>query len=159
MVLPAGFVPGSGGTRRAVGRAGLAVLVIGAVLVALSFTVLNWVSASGVTIKFKDLHDAANQPGAPQVPHLYFSWLGWALLAGVVVFGIAGALPSGMHPLFRVLGILAGFGGVVVTFFALYSHISLTDLLKHAGIGFWVALAGFFLAGIGAVVGPRRVRI
>ena len=54
---------------------------------------------------------------------------------------------------------LAGLAGAVLTFFALYNDgTSLHDLFKYGGVGFWLAIAGFVIAGIGAVVGPRRVR-
>jgi hypothetical protein len=78
------------------------------------------------------------------------------LLAAVVVFSVLGNVPSRLHALWRVLGIVVGFGSVAVTFFALYHGISLSALSKIGSAGFWLALAGFFIAGIGAAIGPRR---
>ena len=46
---------------------------------------------------------------------------------------------------------------MIVTFYALYNGTTtLVDLAKYGGTGFWLAMGGFFVLGIGAVIGPRR---
>ena len=82
------------------------------------------------------------------------------MLAAVVVFGVLGNLAIRSHPLWRVLGTLAGLAGAACTFFAIYGNgTSLHDVAKYGGVGFWLAIAGFVVAGGRCGVGPRRVRI
>jgi hypothetical protein len=145
--------------RRAIGVIGLAVAVVGVVLVAVSFVDLTWLTSSGATTSFADLRDHYRSAPA-SVTALYFQWLGWALLAAVAILALLANVPTRLHPAWRVLGLVAGFAGVVLTFDAVYSgQISLDELRKHAGAGFWLAMAGFLLGGIGAVIGPRRAAI
>ena len=69
-------------------------------------------------------------------------------------------LPTRTHAVWRVLGLIAGFAGVVLTFDALYNdETSAPRSVQARGAGFWLALAGFLLAGVGAVFGPRRAAI
>lgn len=147
-------------SQRSVGVVGLVISTIGAALVVVSFLALNWLSGSNgaggrENIKFSDFHELYSDE-SPTIPRLYFNWLGWALLAAVLVCAVLGNAPTRLHAFWRVLGIVIGFGSVAVTFFALYHGISLSALSKIGSAGFWLALAGFFIAGIGAAIGPRR---
>lgn len=145
--------------RRATGIVGLAIAVVGVALVVVSFAKLTWLTSSGATTSFGDLRDHYRDAPA-SITTLYFQWLGWALLAAVAILGLLANVPTRLHPAWRTLGLIAGFAAVVVTFDAIYSgQASLDELRKHAGAGFWLALAGFLLSGIGAVIGPRRAAI
>jgi hypothetical protein len=148
-------------TRRAIGIVGLVIALAGVVLVAVSFSNLNWLSTdegAGTTVSFKDLHDLVGS-GSPGLTRFYFEWLAWALLGAVAVLALLANLPLRSHAGWRVLGLAVGLGGAVCTFFAIYNDgTTLHDLVKFGAVGFWLAQAGFLLAGLGAVVGPRRVR-
>jgi hypothetical protein len=163
MVLPPNYAVYMAPTHRALGVVGLVISIIGAALVVISFTALNWLSGDdgfGGTDKvtFRNLHDLVGSD-APALPRLYFNWLAYALLVVVLVLAVLGNLPTGTHALWRVLGILGGFAGVIITFYSLYNGgTTLSDIYKYGSTGFWLAMAGFFVMGVGAVVGPRRVR-
>ena len=84
-------------TRREVGVIGLVITLIGAALIVVSFTALDWVSGDdgfGGTerVNFSDCTTCRDQRRTG-LSRLYFSWLGWVLLAAVVVFGVLGNLP------------------------------------------------------------------
>ena len=163
MVLPPNYAVYMTPTHRALGVVGLVISIIGAALVVISFTALDWLSGDdgfGGTDKvtFRNLHDLVGSD-APALPRLYFNWLAYALLAVVLVLAVLGNLPTGSHALWRILGGVGGIAGVIITFFALYNGgTTLADLYKYGSAGFWLAMAGFFVLAIGALVGPRRVR-
>ncbi len=151
---------GVGATGRGYGFVGMVTALIGVIALIVSFLGLNWISVSGTTVKFSDLHTLASDSSVPEVSHLYFGWLGWTLaIVGVIVALIANC-PTPVHGGMRALGLLIGVAGAVLTFFALDSgsDTSLSDVLKDAGVGFWVAIGGFVLIAIGAATGPRHVR-
>jgi hypothetical protein len=58
----------------------------------------------------------------------------------------------------RPIGALLGLAGIGATLWAVgIAHgRSWTFFLKRADIGFYVALGGFLLITIGALIGPRR---
>jgi hypothetical protein len=163
LVVPPNYAPYLSQTRREVGVFGLVLTLIGAALVVVSFVALDWLSGDdgfgdNLKVKFSDLHDLVSHD-SPTLSRLYFDWLGWTLLAAVLVLGVLGNLAIRSHPLWRVLGILVGLAGAACTFFAIYGNgTSLSDVVNYGSIGFWLAIGGFLLAAIGAVIGPRRVR-
>ena len=68
-------------------------------------------------------------------------------------------LPTPASPALRFLGLLVGLGGAVVTLFAIKLGHVLTNSATTSstrGVGYWVAIGGFVVAGIGAVIGPQR---
>lgn len=142
------------------GVAGATLAGVGAVLLVLSFTALQWFSKFGVgTGTFGDVHDALGA-GAGQAAGLadaYFSWLAWTLGVVAVVVAILANLPSAAAGPLRALGAVLAAAAIAVTFFALRlgDSAAYSDYLKHARIGFYFALLGFLLVGIGALVGPK----
>ena len=88
----------------------------------------------------------------------YFSWLGWVLLIAVVVIAIAATLPSPASGPLRALGAVLAAAAIALTFFAiqLSDGAAYTTFLKHTSVGFYLALGGFLLAGIGALCGPSN---
>jgi hypothetical protein len=148
-------------TRRddTIGVAGMIIAAIGIAAMLVSFLALKW-EKGGPDSKFSKIHDAlsAGLPGVNGLSKAYFGWLGWALLVVVAVIALAANLPTPVSPALRILGLLLGLGGAVVTLFAIKvgSNDSFSYDIKHGGIGYWVAIAGFVVAGIGAVIGPQR---
>lgn len=176
------------------GVVGLVLAVIGAALLVVSFTAVNWFRSSsdstfGGSTKFGEVHkhlgtikaESQGLADGTWIAKAYFGWLGWVLLAAVVVLAILGNLPArGISGLGRGLGLLVGLAGIGLTFWAI-KLLSLSSSLiaqvpsseraqledinsysfywHHVSIGFWLAVAGFAVAGIGAVLGPRRARV
>jgi hypothetical protein len=132
---------------------------IGAVLLIISFTAVDWFSGGGPTT-FGDIKDSldANSNGATGLAQAYFSWLGWTLLVLVVLIAIAASLPSPASGPLRALGAVLAAAAIALTFFAIqiFDGTSYSEYLKHASIGFYLAIAGFLLAGIGALCGPSN---
>jgi hypothetical protein len=166
---PAGAV--AAGTPGSVGRIasnwrfgilGTAIAVIGAIAAAAGLTSLKWISESsgGVTVSvtFTDLHNVVRH-GGEQVPTLtkfYFGWLAWALVGVLVVVALLANSAFGRS--LRLVGLLIGLASAAATFFSLkFGGATYADLFKHAAIGFWLTIAGFVVAGVGATIGPRRV--
>ncbi len=134
---------------------------VGLVVLIISFTAVDWFSSSfGSNSKFSDLHDQikAHSSVADGVAKTYFSWLGWVLLIATVVIAIAATLPSPASGPLRALGAVLAAAAIAVTFFAiqLTDGAAYTTFLKHTSIGFYLALGGFLLAGIGALCGPSN---
>lgn len=158
---PGGY-PAAGG--RKFGVAGAVLAVIAAALGIVSFTAVDWFADLGQRAHFGDIGKIAKAADQNTIAKFYFSWLGWVLLAAVVVLALLACLPAATTPLFRTLGVLVGLGGIALTFLALPfagtsgQGTSYTDYLKHARIGFYLALAAFLVGAIGAAIGSRRAR-
>jgi hypothetical protein len=151
-----GSYPGVGKYRRKFGIVGAIIVIIGAVVLIVSFTALSWVHPG--TEKFSKLHQFSRQAGTPGFQHTYFGWLGWVLVVVALLVGVAANAPTPVHGVLRTLGILVGIGAAVCTFFALKTGSTFNAVFHHGGVGFWLAIVGFLIAGIGAVVGPPEDR-
>jgi hypothetical protein len=153
------------GPSQSYGVVGAAIAVVGAVLLVLSFTVLDWYSFSGS--KFSDLHRGVHDLGslATGPARLYFGWLAWVMAIVAVLAALIAAAPVVGGPL-RVVAPIVAAAGVVVSLFAVQFARSGLDpvngydgygsFLRHARLGFWFAVAGFVLVGFGALLGPRN---
>jgi hypothetical protein len=167
----AGYTPGTVGRINPglrVGVVGSVLVLLGGILLVVANTALTWLSGddgSGGTLslKFSDIHKVFNVAGADgsQPARAYFGWLAWVLLVAVVLIGLLANAPMGLSALLRPLGLVLGLAGAGLTFWALKfdSSVSIGDELKHTSVGFWIAVAGFVLAGVGALLGPRHVRV
>ncbi|MDT4917661.1 MAG: hypothetical protein QOH89_2361 [Pseudonocardiales bacterium] len=148
-----------GTVSRQFGIVGTVLAVLGAAACVVSFTALDWFKELG-NGKFSDLSDLTGQDGAGAtgIATLYFGWLAWVLLAAAVVAAILANLPSGVSSAMRPIGALLGLAGIGATLWAVgIAHgRGWTFFLKRADIGFYVALGGFLLITIGALIGPRR---
>jgi hypothetical protein len=177
-----GYQPGSpswgGGygtqqqARQSVGIIGLIGAAVGAVLLIVSFTALAWYKIQGANGKFSDLHsDVKDAPGAAGLglAKAYFGWLAWVLLALVVIAAVMANLPIGPSGLvFRIVAPVVGVLGLVLTLVASNNYwdklkdqfkaagIDDVGLFKHSQIGLYLTLAGFLIAGVAGVFGPRR---
>jgi hypothetical protein len=131
--------------------------------------------------KFSQIHDGFSKvkrqlpPSLHKDVHLgigptYFSWLAWVLLAVAVVVTLLALLPSRASAPFRVLAPIVALVAIGLTFWAIYlirftgrlkaefpGHVpGYSDYLSHAFLGFWFAVGGFLLIGLGGLLGPRR---
>lgn len=146
--------------------------VCGATLVVIAFTALRWFpgqTGSGATPTFGELHRLLGQLHDLAQPsaRLYFGWLGWALLAAAALTALAAALPMPGAP-FRMIGALVSAAAIGMTFIAidLFKNVDASigihqgywTYLKHAQVGFYCAVAGFLLLGVGALIGGSRRR-
>ena len=160
------------GPSQSFGLVGAVLTGLGTLLVVLAFTALKWYGDNGVSgsgSKFSDIHKALDQVGdfAQSPAKLYFSWLGWALLAAAAITALVAALPAVGAP-FRVIGVLVAIAAIVLTFLSIqliknndalpHAFRGYGTWLKHARVGFYAAVAGFALMAVGAVVGPSRTR-
>lgn len=165
---------------------GTVLVGVGAVLILLAFTVLDWFEAgffgNGGDATFRGVHDALDatkrKAAADGVSghisyggsDLYFSWLGWVLLvAAVAAAGLAlSQFGSSIWGL-RWLAAVVAMTGVGLTFLALNlvtfegnasnnaNAPSYGDYVSHSSLGAWSAIAGFLLILVGCFApGPRR---
>jgi hypothetical protein len=139
------------------GVVGVVFVGVGAILLIIAFTALNWGRNNGTS--FSDLHRVLDRvTGLSGLSTAYFGWLAWTLAIVLIVVGVAANLPSPASGPLRALGGIVGAAGIAFTFLALDfgAGTSYADTLKGARFGFYFALAGFLLAGIGALIGPQR---
>lgn len=153
------------GPSQSYGVLGAAISLVGAVLLVLSFTVVNWYS--GGQSHFSDVHRLVQDLGslATGPARLYFGWLAWVLAIVAVVAALVAAAPVVGGPL-RVVAPIVAAAGIVVTFFAVqfvrsgldpgHEYDGYGSFLRNARVGFWFAVAGFLLVGLGALLGPRN---
>jgi hypothetical protein len=163
---------GAGPPRRSLGVVGIVLAVLGTAAAVIAFTATNWFD--GGRSRFGDVHDALDQidraHAANSVSVAYFGWLAWVLLGVAAAAALLGNVPSAASAPLRVIGALVAVGGIVVTFLAV-KLISKDAVARAAGApdGYWqylkhaakapagyLAVGGFLLIMIGALVGPRR---
>lgn len=142
------------------GVVGATLAGIGAVLLVIAFTAVQWFTQFGVgSGSFSDVHDSIGNGGGgvSGVADSYFSWLAWLLAIAAVVVAIVANMPSPASGPLRALGAILAAAAIAVTFFAirLTPARAYTDYLKHVRIGFYLALLGFLLVGIGSLIGPK----
>ncbi|HEY7048531.1 MAG TPA: hypothetical protein VH373_15030 [Jatrophihabitantaceae bacterium] len=151
--------------RQTIGIVGLVVAFVGAIVLISGFF-LNWYSADGGHLKFSDIHKTLDGPGAPGLPKAYFGWLAWVLLALVIIAAVVANLPIGSASLpMRIAAPVIGLLGLLLTLLALNSYWDKVKdvngggdvgIFKHSAIGLYLTLAGFIIAGVAGVFGPRR---
>lgn len=157
------------GPSQGFGVAGALVAAVGAALVIVAFTAVDWFTHTGDShSKFGDVHDLLSSAGryATGPAKAYFSWLGWTLLIVALLSALLAVTPT-VGRAFRGLTPVVAAAAVVVTFVAIKllggaGEVGITetygDYLDHARTGFYLAVAGFVLIGIGGLIGPRRMR-
>jgi hypothetical protein len=158
-------------SRGRIGAPGIGLMVIGALLLLLSFTRLEWYKTPKATgdsvakITFSELHHNLNSfpdQGRPAASVAYFGWLAWVLLIALIFVAFAANLPTKASDGLRMLGFFLGLVGVAVTYYTLSRYAEAThDLfgtssgaLDNADLGIWCALGGYLLAGVGGALGP-----
>lgn len=138
------------------GVVGGGISLIGAVMVALSFVALPWLSSAGIDVSFSDLSDLADVPGAPGLTKAYFGWLGLSLFVVVVAVALAACCPIPGSRAARSAGLTLGITAASLTLMALKGDGSLSKVFENASIGVWAAIVGFVTAGLGAAIGQGR---
>jgi hypothetical protein len=138
------------------GIAGTVLALLGGILTVVAFTAVNWFSGSNTT--FGDISDRLGG-NASGFATAYFNWLGWVFLVVAVVAGVLSSVPTPALRVFRIIGTVVGFAGAGLTFLAidLANGTSYSQYIEHARLGFYFAVIGLALAGVGAAIGPRRV--
>lgn len=154
----------------AIGRQGLSLVLIGALLVLASFRLLNWYGISSVQdaasdTTFAALHSSVDQFGGARAAAIYFDWLSYAFLIATIALGVLANLTWRFTDLSRILGFVVGFTGVGATYYALLQYGDAQadagavkhDPLYNGSWGLAAVLLGFILLAVGSVLGPRRV--
>jgi hypothetical protein len=171
------------GPSQTFGGLSATITALGGILLVVAFTAVNWFEGSGQS-HVSNVHSVLSAFGdlAAGPAKLYFSWLGWTLLVVATIAGLIAAVPT-VGRVFRAIAPVVAAGGLVATFLAvrlvgssglasggiLYSPTDATDelpnpglsyfdYLKEARLGFYLAVAGFVLVGVGALIGPRNRR-
>ncbi|PZS17513.1 MAG: hypothetical protein DLM57_08325 [Pseudonocardiales bacterium] len=148
-----------------IGAPGIALVVVGAVLVLIAFTALDWYPGSAgpsavAHITFSDLHRLTADASGVGIAAAYFGWLAWVLLILVIVVGFAANLPTRATNALRVAGFVLGLAGAAATYLALAKLASAgggsRGAFDHAKAGVWLAVVGYLVAAAGAVIGPVR---
>lgn len=167
LLTPHGARPDS----RRVGVLGMLVVTLGAVMLIMSFTSLDWrqrASNGGDnvgTIDFAALRQNLEHfpaAGRPAATVAYFTWLCWVLLLALIVVGFVANVPSPWSNGLRLTGFFLGMVGAAFTYYALTRYAQAThDLfgsssgaLDNSDLGIWFALFGYLLAGVGSAIGP-----
>lgn len=145
------------------GIAGTVMALLGGIMLVVSFTALDWfahITGGNGNASFGDISDIiGNNSAAKGFASAYFGWLAWLFLIVVVIAGVLSSVPSPAMRIFRIIGVVVGFAAAGLSFLAvqLSDSGSYLDYLKDARIGFYFAVVGFVVAGIGAAIGPRHV--
>jgi hypothetical protein len=151
-------------------------------------SVLNWFregrgffGGAGSNSQFADVHrliertaDEVAKAGISShvsfgMSRVYFSWLGWVLLAAALGFGaLAVSSVGGRHFSARWFGAVVAATGIGATVSAIklitfegnptrrVDAPSYGEYFSHTGFGFWFAVVGYALVLIGCLV-PRRM--
>jgi hypothetical protein len=151
--------------QRIVGVPGVALVLLGAGLVLVSFRFLDWYDVpsrgadSAGDITFGKLHSSADQLGGAGVATAYFDWLAWVLLIALILVGAAANVVTPLTDGLRVAGFLLGMVGAACTYYALAQHFNATgsehSVFYNSTWGLWAAFLGFLVGASGAVLGPR----
>lgn len=153
--------------RRAFGRSvswfGLGVAALGGLLLLIAFTGVAWYRQGGGSANVSQLSDGASSVNAG-LADAYFGGLDWLLIIAVVACGALACLRIGRaaRTLAR-LGLFLSVAGIGLTLGALAQLWDKTNssdfgVFKHTASGLWLALVGFFLAGIAGLFRRRKPR-
>jgi len=84
----------------------------------------------------------------------------FAILLALIAVGVAANVRTRFTDPLRAGGFALGLLGAASTFFALARYFNATssdhNIFYNASWGLWMALAGFVIGGVGAVIGPGR---
>ena len=143
------------------GVVGATLAGIGFILLIIAFTAVTWTKQGGISASFGDVGTTLdNSSNAAGVASTYFGWLAWTLAVVGVIVAVAANLPSPASGPLRALGAVLAAAAIAFSFLAVKLTNSTTigyfDYFKHLNVGFYLAILGFLLMGIGALVGPKR---
>ena len=143
------------------GVVGATLAGIGFILLIIALTAVTWFKQGGVSATFGDLSNTLDSnSNAGGIASAYYGWLAWTLAVVGVIVAIAANLPSPASGPLRALGAVLAAAAIAFTFLSVQLTTSTTfgysDYFKHVNIGFYLAVLGFLLMGIGSLVGPKR---
>ena len=121
---------------------------------ALVGTLLDWYSPGAISLK--DIVNALDAPGAKAFPKAYFGWLMFVLLAATVVTALFANAAHRFSTALRVVSPLLGGLGAALVCLSLDQLIQGASIFDHTRAGLWLVLAGFVVAGLSGLPGPRR---
>ncbi|HZZ96246.1 MAG TPA: hypothetical protein VFE19_04505 [Jatrophihabitantaceae bacterium] len=142
------------------GYIGALVAVVGTVLVVLAFTTLSWLRQHDST--FAKIHErlGGDHLFVNGFTQAYFSWLGWVLVGVVFVVALAANLPYPRIAMLRPIGFLLALVAIGLTFWAIKfttsTYPTYFDYLRLQRAGFYFAVGGFLITGVGALFGAKR---
>jgi hypothetical protein len=154
--------------RRTVRLPAVALVLVGAALVLISFRFLDWYEVphradSAGAVTFATLHSNADQLSGVGSATAYFDWLAWLLLILLIGVGIAANLDAPATDGLRVVGVLLGVVGTAATYFAIAqlhnaqvaAGAQKGSVFHNSTWGLWAAFIGYLTAAAGAAIGPR----
>jgi hypothetical protein len=151
--------PFGAASDQAFGIVSTVLALLGGIVGIVALTGLDWFK-NGVS--FSDTHDALNTEGdrANAFASAYFGWLAWTFLIIAVIAAVAASFPSPALRIARVIGVVVGIAAAGLSFLALQfgDFVSYTDVIKNARVGFYLLVLAYLLVGVGAGIGPRKVR-
>jgi hypothetical protein len=116
-------------------------------------TLLDWYSPG---VSLPDIVKALDAPGAKAFPKAYFGWLMFVLLAVTVIATLFANAAHRLSTALRILSPLLGLLGAALACLSLHQLIQGASIFAHASVGLWLVLAGFVVAGLSGIPGPRR---
>jgi hypothetical protein len=149
------------------GGPGALISLVGAAMAVVAFLGADWFAGSTPAqgARFHEVHKVLQLPElkrhATGIASAYFSWLAWALLVAALLAAWVAAVPT-LGRAFRVVApaVCVVAIGLTLAAIRLFSGVSdfgsYWDALKNARIGFYLALAGFLVIGLGGAIGTRR---
>jgi hypothetical protein len=149
------------GPSQTFGWLGFGISGVGIVLVLVSFTAVIWERDGH--FKFADLRHLVDRLETSPLTHVYpvakayFTWLAWVLLIVAAVCAVLAATPAISAP-FRVITPLVAVAGIALTFIAIdiFAGPGYSTWIKSARPGFYLAVIGFLLVGVGSALGTNR---
>jgi hypothetical protein len=142
------------------GYIGALVALVGAALVVIAFTTLSWLKQDDST--FAKIHQrlAGSHAFVSGFTQAYFSWLGWVLFGVVLAVALGANLPYSRIAMLRPIGFLLALVAIGLTFWAIKftssAYPTYFDYLRLQRLGFYFAIGGFLITGIGALFGAKR---
>ncbi len=143
------------------GVVGVTLAGIGFILLIISLTAVTWVKLPGSStgFSFSDVGNTLDSSGgASGLASAYFGWLAWTLAIVGLLVAVGANLPSPASGPLRALGAVIAAAAIAFSFLAirLSDGEAYSDAISHANVGFYLAVGGFLLVGIGSLVGPKR---
>ena len=151
------------GPSETFGWTGFSISAVGVVFTLVSFTAIAWLRDGN--LKFRDVRSVIttiSDSGIAQVhpvAKIYFSWLAWLALFVVAVCAVLASTPAISGP-FRVITPILAAGAIATTLVAvdITTGNGYRFWIADARVGFYMALVGFLLIGVGATLGTGRER-
>jgi hypothetical protein len=145
---------------RQFGVVGAVLTALGAIAVLVSFTTVDWLKFPNTSFSLIHHRFSGAHPGISGLTQAYFSWVGWLLFGLVFVAAFCANLPQRRLALLRPIGFALAVVAIGLTFWAISFSNSVRptylEYLRMERTGFYLAIAGFLMMGIGALMGARR---